>query len=51
MLPTHPLESVKTLYERFTESEHERLKEVKGDDRTWREAILEEFGITEENNE
>lgn len=28
----------------FTDSEHSDLKDVKGG-RTWREAILEEFGV------
>jgi hypothetical protein len=35
---------VKTIRETFTDAEHARLAEVKGD-RTWREAILEEFGV------
>lgn len=30
--------------ERFTDGEFKELKEAKGD-RTWREAILEEFGV------
>lgn len=28
----------------MTESEHERVSEKKGD-RTWREAVFEEFGV------
>jgi len=36
---------VKAIRETFTDLEHEQLKSVKGDDRTWREAILEEFGV------
>ena len=35
---------MKTIYETFEDAEHEALTEVKGD-RTWREAILEEFGV------
>ena len=38
---------VKSISETFTDEEHERLTDVKGD-RTWREAILEEFGVDEE---
>jgi hypothetical protein len=38
---------VKSITESFTEVEHSALKEKKGD-RTWREAILEEFGVSEE---
>lgn len=30
--------------ESFTDGEFEQLKDVKGD-RSWREAILEEFGV------
>lgn len=37
---------MKTVNETFTDDEHDRLATVKGD-RTWREAILEEFGVTE----
>lgn len=37
---------MKNINEPFTEEEMAQLQEVKGD-RTWREAILEEFGITE----
>lgn len=33
------------LNETFSDTEHERLTTVKGD-RTWREAILEEFGVS-----
>jgi len=35
---------VKKINETFTDGEHSSLKEIKGD-RTWREAILEEFGV------
>jgi hypothetical protein len=35
---------VRKLNETFTDAELEALKEVKGD-RTWRETILEEFGV------
>ena len=35
---------MKHLNNTFTEDEYEELKDVKGD-RTWREAILEEFGV------
>lgn len=35
---------MKQLNETFTDAELEALKEVK-DGRTWREAILEEFGV------
>jgi hypothetical protein len=38
---------VKHLSETFTDSEHEELSQVKGD-RSWREAILEEFGVDKE---
>ena len=38
---------MKTLYEKFEDAEHEALKEAKGD-RTWREAILEEFGVADD---
>jgi len=31
----------------FTDAEHEGLRSAKGD-RTWREAILEEFGVEEQ---
>lgn len=31
--------------ETFTDDEFQRLKDVKGDDRTWHDAILEEFGV------
>lgn len=40
----------KNLSETFTLEEFERLEAAKGD-RTWREAILEEFGVTEDTNE
>lgn len=35
---------MKTIHETFTEHEHEQLTAIKGD-RTWREAILVEFGV------
>ena len=35
---------MKRIYETFDDDEHEKLGEVKGD-RTWREAILEEFDV------
>lgn len=35
---------MKTINETFTDDELKRLKEIKGD-RTWREAILDEFGV------
>lgn len=35
---------MKTMNEKFTEDEFEKLQESKGD-RTWRKAVLEEFGI------
>jgi hypothetical protein len=35
---------MKNINETFTDDELERLKAVK-DDRTWREAILQEFGV------
>jgi len=31
----------------LTDSEHKRLEDVKGD-RTWREAIFEEFGVEQD---
>jgi len=37
---------MKTINETFTEGEMDALREVKGD-RTWREAILDEFGVSE----
>lgn len=37
---------VNNLTETFDDAEWTALKEVK-DDRTWREAILEEFGVAE----
>lgn len=40
-------ECVKDIRETFTDEEFEKLKREKGD-RTWREAILEEFGVDEE---
>ena len=39
--------NVKRINEHFTEAEHAALSEVKAD-RTWRTAILEEFGVTTE---
>jgi hypothetical protein len=38
---------MKTINETFTNDELEALKEQKGD-RTWREAILKEFGVHNE---
>lgn len=38
---------MKRVYETFTDDEHEQLLEIKGN-RTWREAILEEFGVDED---
>lgn len=35
---------MKQLNETFEDSEHAKLATIKGD-RTWREAILEEFGV------
>ena len=37
---------MKNINETFTDDEIEAMREVKGD-RTWREAILDEFGVTE----
>ena len=37
---------MKNINETFTDDEIDELREVKGD-RTWREAILDEFGVTE----
>lgn len=39
---------MKYITEAFSEGNYKQLKEVKGNDRTWREAILEEFGVDEE---
>lgn len=38
---------MRTLNERFTDEEFARLKRKKGD-RSWHDAILEEFGATQE---
>ena len=38
---------MRNLNETFTDDEYDRLKEVKGD-RTWREAVLEEFEVAGE---
>jgi len=38
---------VKHLNETFTESEYRALRNAKGD-RTWREAILEEFDVAKD---
>jgi hypothetical protein len=38
---------VKRINETFTDEEHSALSEVKGE-RTWREAIVEEFGVNDE---
>ena len=35
---------MKTINETFTDDEIEAMRDVKGD-RTWREAILQEFGV------
>ena len=35
---------MKTINETFTDDEIESMRDVKGD-RTWREAILQEFGV------
>jgi len=35
---------MKTINEKFTEEEYEKLKEIKADE-TWREAILNNFGV------
>lgn len=40
---------IKTLNATFTEEQHEQLDEIKGD-RTWSEAVLEEFGVTDGDN-
>ena len=37
---------MKNINETFTDDEIDAMREVKGD-RTWREAILDEFGVTE----
>ena len=37
---------MKNINETFTDDEIEAMRDVKGD-RTWREAILDEFGVTE----
>lgn len=37
---------MKNINETFTDAEMERLQDVKGD-RTWREAVLQEFGVDE----
>ena len=37
---------MKNINETFTDDEIEAMRDVKGD-RTWREAILQEFGVTE----
>lgn len=36
---------MKSINPTFTEKEHYQLKEIKGENRTWREAMLEEFGV------
>jgi hypothetical protein len=38
---------VKQLNEHFTDEEHNELTEIKGN-RTWRKAILEEFGVDDD---
>lgn len=35
---------MKTINEKFTEEEYEKLKEIKSNE-TWREAILNNFGV------
>lgn len=40
---------MKQLNETFDDGDFEALKEVKGN-RTWREAILEEFGVRVDDN-
>jgi hypothetical protein len=42
-----PLAVTGTLNETFDDDDFEALTEVKGD-RTWKEAILEEFGVAED---
>ena len=37
---------MKNITETFTDDEIEAMRDVKGD-RTWREAILDEFGVDE----
>ena len=37
---------MRTINETFTDDEIEAMRDVKGD-RTWREAILQEFGVDE----
>lgn len=37
---------MKNVYETFEDDEFEKLKQVKGD-RTWHDALLEEFGVSE----
>jgi hypothetical protein len=39
---------VKRINEHFTDEEHTALSTVKGE-RTWREAILQEFGVAEQD--
>lgn len=39
---------MKHLRETFTDDEFKALKDVKGD-RSWREAILDEFGVPEQS--
>jgi len=41
---------MKRIYETFDDDDHEKLEEVKGD-RTWHDAILEEFGVAEGDTE
>jgi len=35
---------MKTINEKFTEEEYQNMKDAKGN-KTWREAILENFGV------
>ena len=41
---THQVSDMKRIYETFEDEEFQKLEKVK-DDRSWREAILEEFGV------
>lgn len=31
----------------FTDDEHEQLSDEKGEDRSWHDAMLEEFGVSD----
>jgi len=39
---------MRTLNQAFPDDEYQQLKEEKGD-RTWREAILDEFGVSSDD--